>query len=50
MPKETEKQKGYNEAANDLAIALQELHQNKYIDISALVARFQELRKFRFEI
>lgn len=54
MPSETELQKGYNLATNDLATALMELnrinvHGHEFVDIKGLVARYKELRSIRFE-
>lgn len=53
-PHETPQKAGYNEAANDLATVLVELHrlhpdsQRECVDITQLVTRFQELRNARF--
>lgn len=60
MNKESEREKGYNEASNDIATAIQELRhmhdmpnntsESECIHIPHLVARFQELRTIRFSI
>lgn len=54
MPPVSEKEKGYNEAANDIAIALTDLHKHKHFGsecvlVRQLVARFLELRRARFQ-
>lgn len=57
MPKESDHERGYNDAANDLAIAITELrlthHVRRHmgrerIDIIELVEKFKQLRAARF--
>ena len=53
MPPTTEREEGYNEAANDFSTALTELRipaekGREFVDIIHLVARFKELRAIRF--
>lgn len=58
MPPTTEREEGYNEAANDFATALTELRRQhgipngiplpECVDIIHIVARFKELRAIRF--